>query len=519
MRRLRIGIALGVCVLFAPGMAATARAYIYWSGDGSTLALGRANNDASGVDTSLITGQPTPPIAVLAYDGYLYFNSEVNGNPTIARATIFGNDVDQGFVTGLSFVPNEIVTDGTNLYWSDLGDPDIASASLGSGGTADNTFIETGLQNGNGIGGLALVSGQPATLYLISESGIYSVPAMAGQTPSTVISWTASTTAVTPSSLADDDGQLFWAGYNEHGGSDSYYSIGEADLSNDSVIFDYQSVPAGVPLAVATSGKYLYWTVDSNDASPSEINQGVIGASGLSDVEAPFIALSAPPGAIAIDSAIDPTTTTVSCNPASVPVGQASACTITVADSASSVAPTGTVNLSASGMAYFSGSCSVSVNTNSCTVGATPTVAGTVPVTADYVGDSDHQTSSGSFSLCAGPQCFPTSTTPTGTTTTPTGSTTTPTGTTTTPTGTTPAKKQCIVPKLAARTLAQAKTLLLKARCSVGKVTEPAVRKGHKKPALIVGSTKPAVGTRLAAGAKVDLRLIAKPKPKRHKRR
>jgi hypothetical protein len=70
---------------------------------------------------------------------------------------------------------------------------------------------------------------------------------------------------------------------------------------------------------------------------------------------------------------------------------------------------------------------------------------------------------------------------------------------------------KCIVPKLAGKTLAQAKTALSKAHCALGKITKPKKAKG----ALVVKSTSPAAGKVLAANTKVSLKLAPKPKKRR----
>jgi subtilisin family serine protease len=78
----------------------------------------------------------------------------------------------------------------------------------------------------------------------------------------------------------------------------------------------------------------------------------------------------------------------------------------------------------------------------------------------------------------------------------------------------TAALSACIVPKLAGKTLAQAKAALSGADCRVGKVTKPKARRGQKPPALVVKSSSPAAGS-LATGDVVGLTLG--PKPKRHR--
>jgi hypothetical protein len=76
--------------------------------------------------------------------------------------------------------------------------------------------------------------------------------------------------------------------------------------------------------------------------------------------------------------------------------------------------------------------------------------------------------------------------------------------------------QKCIVPKLKGKSLSKARKALAKAHCKLGKVTKPKVKKGHKRPVLVVGSSKPKAGARLRAGSKVAIKLV--PAPKKRKR-
>jgi hypothetical protein len=80
-------------------------------------------------------------------------------------------------------------------------------------------------------------------------------------------------------------------------------------------------------------------------------------------------------------------------------------------------------------------------------------------------------------------------------------------------------RRYCVVPKLAGKSLAQARTALTKARCRLGKVTKPKLRRGQRMPALVVKSSTPRAGIRRAVGTKVALTLKPKPKPKPKKKR
>ncbi len=72
----------------------------------------------------------------------------------------------------------------------------------------------------------------------------------------------------------------------------------------------------------------------------------------------------------------------------------------------------------------------------------------------------------------------------------------------------------CVVPKLAGKTLGQARSALGAAHCAVGKVSKPKAGKGKKLGSLVVKSSSPAAGARLAKGAKVNLKLAQKPRRK-----
>jgi subtilisin family serine protease len=91
-------------------------------------------------------------------------------------------------------------------------------------------------------------------------------------------------------------------------------------------------------------------------------------------------------------------------------------------------------------------------------------------------------------------------------------------GTTTQPTTEQPRPKTndvtCTVPKLAGKTLAQAKSALSRALCKTGKVTKPKALPG-RKVALVVKSSSPAAGAKAASGV---VALTLRPKPKARRR-
>jgi len=78
-------------------------------------------------------------------------------------------------------------------------------------------------------------------------------------------------------------------------------------------------------------------------------------------------------------------------------------------------------------------------------------------------------------------------------------------------------RSNCTVPKLAGKTLAQARAALNAAHCTLGKVKKPKARKGHRLGPLIVKSSTPGPASKPANGV-VDLNLGPKPKRKKHHR-
>jgi hypothetical protein len=105
----------------------------------------------------------------------------------------------------------------------------------------------------------------------------------------------------------------------------------------------------------------------------------------------------------------DPTSTAVTCAPGTAAIGQATSCTATATDTASSGAttPTGTVAFtsSASGGSFSATSCTLAPAATSgqasCSVSYTPQQTGSATIAGSYGGDSGHAASSGQTTLTA----------------------------------------------------------------------------------------------------------------------
>jgi hypothetical protein len=479
MRRI-VAAAAAACALAAV-WASSAQAYVYWSnaalGGGPGTTIGRADLDGSGIDGGFVADASDED--GIAVDGsHIYWAND--GDNAIGRANLDGSDPDPTFIpsatSGLDASPAYIATDGTYIYWTD-GQRYVGRAALDGSG-AQPHFLDIG--SGSYPEGIAVSSG---TVYVGGSAEIVSIHDSSGSKPAQIL------TSVNTSflGLAIRGDELYFSEIGTATGD----GIWSATVTGTGLA---QLVAVPFPAAVTIGGTYLYWTANTLSGNSGTIGRGLLTSSGLTMIEPTFISGSGNPGGVAVDALIDPTNMTVSCLPADVAAGSASTCTATVHDSASSSPPTGAVAFSGSASTFFSGSSSSCTlhpqagGVTSCTVGAVSIAAGPITIAAAYAGDPVHGPSGGSAGFCAGTaaQCSPP-----------------------------PAQPRCIVPRLKRKTLAQARRALGKAHCRLGKVTKPKTRRGRKPPDLVVGSTKPGAGAKLANGGKIAVKLVAAPVKKR----
>jgi hypothetical protein len=479
-----------VALLLAVGamgaaLAGSAQAYVYWTNagvannsDGTTI--GRANLDASGMKHAFISGLGTPT-AIAVDAGHIYWAN--TASDSIGRANVDGTAADPNFIPHAADpgrIPSGLAVDGTYLYWTDA-ERYIGRATL-AGGSVSPHFIDVGA--GSFPIGIAVVSG---TIYVTSFNQILRVPA-AGGTPTVLVSLPSAALGTT--SLAAAGGFLY---IGELKGASNSIARAQLDGSNlnESFIPNLQ-----LPTGVASDGTYIYWV----DHNTNTVGRALLGTGGATNIQPSFASEPGGPDGVAVDGLIDATQTTISCTAKTVPTGNPTTCTAHVSDSASSAIPTGTVNFTGNGAAFFSGNpCTLSPASDggaSCVVGAVPTTAGTQSLHAAYSGDGIHNASNGDFTICAGTavQCGappPSSPTPLP-----------------------KPKPACIVPKLKGKSLTSARTLLSRAHCALGKVKRPRARKGHKLGTLVVGSQSPSAGRKLAAGSKVAV-VLARPAKRR----
>jgi hypothetical protein len=107
---IRTLLAVSLVTLAGWVLAPSSQAFIYWA-NGS--AIGRANNDGSGVNPSFITGQRDP--CGPAVDGqHIYWANQSGGS--IGRANLDGSGVNPNFITG-ALLPCGVALEGNHIWW------------------------------------------------------------------------------------------------------------------------------------------------------------------------------------------------------------------------------------------------------------------------------------------------------------------------------------------------------------------------------------------------------------------
>jgi hypothetical protein len=491
------GIAIVVVSAALAVAAPAAQGYVYWTDSGPGLSgvgttLGRANVDGNGVEATFVTGASGPG-GVVSVGPYVYWGNSGSG-ASIARANTDGSGVNETFIPGVN--AHGLATDGTYLYWTD-GNEYVGRARL-DGTAADAHFIDLGVLAGPF--GIAVSGGK---LYVGEPSQIVEVPATGGTASPFVSPLSGAPVGVL--GIVAANGYLFFSELSPKGGS-----IGRVDLSGAGL--DESVIPSLVfPTSVASDGTHLFWV----DHVAGVIGRADLTSSGAANIQPSFITDAGGPAGVAVDSLIDPTATSVTCSPPTVPTGNPSVCTAQVTDSASSEAPAGAVVFSGGASTFFPGgnSCTLGPRPGgglSCTVGAESSTAGPQSIAASYSGDLTHSGSTGSGQFCAGDAAA------CGSGGTAGGGSSSGTGSSSSSAG--PTQPVCKVPRLGGQTYTQARKLLTKANCRLGKVTRPRLRRGAK-PTLIVVGQSPMGGKTVASGSNVALRLGVKPPAKRRHHR
>jgi hypothetical protein len=238
--------------------------YAYWANPEAGT-IGRATLDGTTeVDPDFI---PAPdagkPQWVAVSAGHIYWTNTgdgEDGNGTIGRADIDGDNPDLDFITGASN-PQGIAVNATHVYWANGGKAGNASG-LGradlDGGSAEQSL---GGLDWNAIG-LAL---DTSYLYFSSDSGtdnegfIRRIPlANLNQFPEVIVIDTGRIRG-----LAVDIGHIYWA-------NNPASEIGRADLDGSDPESEFIK-DAGRPVGLAVSAAHVYWSANQG-AEPNPGN-------------------------------------------------------------------------------------------------------------------------------------------------------------------------------------------------------------------------------------------------------
>ena len=123
----------GLLAAAAFAVAPPAEGYIYWAnGTNGGTTIGRANNDGSGVNPNLITGQKEP-CGVAVDSQHIYWANAAG--PSIGRANLDGSGVNPNFITSQVILPCGVALEGSRIWWangrtSDIQTGQIAHANL-----------------------------------------------------------------------------------------------------------------------------------------------------------------------------------------------------------------------------------------------------------------------------------------------------------------------------------------------------------------------------------------------------
>lgn len=268
--------------------AARADADVYWTTqvNNTTVAIGKANSDGTGVDQSFITATGGPTVRDLdgesiAIGGpYIYWgNGDFNANGSydgsIGRANIDGSGVDDQFVTSASRVGGVAVS-GAYIYWANYDGDSIGRAKL-DGSNVNQNFI-TGADSPFGL---------VVTARAILWTNIYTGTIGRADLDGTNVNQKFITGIGAAFGLAVEGQRLYWNGIDH---------IGRANLNGSDVTDRFVTgLKTGRGLAADT--QHIYWT---------DADKGTIGRADLDggNVDPTFIAGANSPAGLAVDEPV-----------------------------------------------------------------------------------------------------------------------------------------------------------------------------------------------------------------------
>src|SRR5881396_2210490 len=318
------------------------------------------------------------------------------GDPAAACGVTTNDDCD-GFYSGSTFSGGITCTNGNLATFGcqggvaihDYGVPGTFNVTLRVQDTAGNTG------SARDTLGNVILNNQPSHTQLLN----FAVPIVSQAHPTTT------NITCSPGSVQVSQSSSCTATVTDTSASGATTPTGTVDFTTNSTA-TFTPAPSCTLAAGATAGTATCSVTYTPGASASGhhlITGNYAGDSSHTTSSGTFLlaVTPAPP---------HPTTTSVACSPGSVQVSTATTCTVTVTDTSSSpTTPTGTVSFTTNSTGTFTpaASCTLAgtAGTSTCSVTYTPgaSAVGHHLITGNYVGDSTHTSSSGTFLLAVTP--------------------------------------------------------------------------------------------------------------------
>jgi virginiamycin B lyase len=391
----RIGVLVGLALGLTLGIAPQAGAYVYWTnwhGGGGVGTIGRAFNDGGNPNQSFITGVTNEePSGLEANDDFIYWANL--GLGSLSRANLDGSGYNNAFRSTIAN-PTGVAINATNIFWSmTLGATNnIGKADLD--GTNPNQALVTTANIPNGLA----VNGSNIYWANAGDNHIARSDLAGGNQNLDLVT---GATISGPNGMAVDSQHIYWANFNND-------TIGRADLDGSNPISNFiDNAHTDNPCDVAVDGSgHLYWANFGNSTNGS-IGRADISSGSATDVQQNFIAGSSGSCGVTADRFPVATSVSVSCSPDAVGIGQAVACSVTVAGSVTAGAgPTGAVSFSSGGGVFGSGgTCNLSPNSatqSSCSLSYSRSDAAASTINASYTGDLKNAAGTASDNVTVG---------------------------------------------------------------------------------------------------------------------
>jgi hypothetical protein len=318
--------------------------HLYWATPEATV--GRVRLDGSSLEPGFIDISGNGELQGLALDGAHIFIADSFATGTVYRANIDGSGLAP-ILFGVGGDLFGVAAVGGHVYWSNDAAGAIGRANL-DGSEPEPNFI-TGLEG--------------------------------------------------PETLAADGAHLYW--------TDRDFTIGRANLDGSAVdeqlVTNTSTTKSQNSLqGLAVDGGHIYWS--SWGSGVDAIGRANLDGSGA-DPNFITFATGVTPSAVAVDGLPLPTTTSLSCTPATVLLGASTTCTATVTSSpAAPGVPSGSVSFAASAAGTFTlgARCALtptSASDSSCQLTFVPGGLGSQTLSAAFSGDNVNAKSDDSTTL------------------------------------------------------------------------------------------------------------------------